>query len=71
MRHSYLSIGNPDAILNVDDAEFEDQADEELTSQVIALSTEKSEIDYIRAHLGMIVENEINFLLKIFYSTVA
>ena len=52
LRHAYLKIDDPNAVLNIDEAEFEDQADAELASQVIALSEEKSEIDYIRAHLG-------------------
>ena len=55
MRHAYLKIDVPNAVLDVEEAEFEDQADADLASQVIALSEEKAEIDYIRAHLGMIL----------------
>ena len=59
-----MEIGNSDAVLTVDEADFEDQADADLTAQIIALSMEKTEIDYIRAHLGkgFFSEKSMSFL---------
>ena len=72
LRHAYLKIDDPNAVLNVEEAEFEDQADADLASQVIALSEEKSEIDYIRSHLGMFYAKiDFSFCTKIVKTMIA
>ena len=52
-KNEHLCIGDPDAVLEVSKAIFDKPADATLTAQIIALSAEKKQIDYVRGHLGL------------------
>ena len=55
LQNKHLSFEDPDARLDVEKESFEHPADPTLTKQVIELSAEKQQIDYVRGHLGNVV----------------
>ena len=48
----HLGIDDNNAVLDVEKMEFDQRPDIELTEQIVALSKEREEIDYVRGHLG-------------------